>query len=257
MSTSAIAVCQGLAEVDMCLTYLVEGLATTLTKLQPSHKELATTQNRLVQTERLASMGQISAGVAHEINNPLSTILLYSHMLLKQHQTQDPENEDIQMIVNEATRCRYIMRGLLDFARQSRVVKALTDLGMLIREVVANLSLKAGGTGITVSCEIQDELPQLMLAGEQIRQMLTNLVQNGVDSIQGEGEVTVSAGIAASEGWGILRVRDPGAGLPPEVIKQLFTPFFTTKQPGQGRGMGLAIVYGVVKMHSGGVTGGS
>jgi len=93
------------------------------------------------------------------------------------------------------------MRGLLDFARQSRVVKALTDLGTLIREVVANLSLKAEGTGITVSCEIQDELPQLMLDGEQIRQMLTNLVQNGVDSIQGEGEVTVSAGIAASEGW--------------------------------------------------------
>ena len=143
----AIAVCQGLAEVDMCLPYLVEELETTLTKLQQSHQELATTQNRLVQTERLASMGQISAGVAHEINNPLSTILLYSHMLLKQHQTQDPENEDIQMIVNEATRCRYIMRGLLDFARQSRVVKALTDLGTLIREVVANLSLKAAGHG--------------------------------------------------------------------------------------------------------------
>jgi signal transduction histidine kinase/NAD-dependent dihydropyrimidine dehydrogenase PreA subunit len=250
----AIAVCQGLAEVDMCLPYLVEELETTLTKLQQSHQELATTQNRLVQTERLASMGQISAGVAHEINNPLSTILLYSHMLLKQHQTQDPENEDIQMIVNEATRCRYIMRGLLDFARQSRVVKALTDLGMLIREVVANLSLKADGTGIRVSCEIQDELPQLMLDGEQIRQMLTNLVQNGVDSIQGEGEVTVSAGIAASEGWVILRVRDTGAGMPPEVIKQLFTPFFTTKQLGKGTGMGLAIVYGVVKMHSGDVT---
>jgi signal transduction histidine kinase len=250
----AIAVCQGLAEVDMCLPYLVEELETTLTKLQQSHRELATTQNRLVQTERLASMGQISAGVAHEINNPLSTILLYSHMLLKQHQTQDPENEDIQMIVNEATRCRYIMRGLLDFARQSRVVKTLTDLGTLIREVAANLSLKAEGTGIRVSCEIQDELPQLMLDGEQIRQMLTNLVQNGVDSIQGEGEVTVSAGIAAAEGWVILRVRDTGAGMPPEVIKQLFTPFFTTKQLGKGNGMGLAIVYGVVKMHSGDVT---
>jgi signal transduction histidine kinase len=119
---------------------------------------------------------------------------------------------------------------------------------------VANLSLKADGTGIRVSCEIQDELPQLMLDGEQIRQMLTNLVQNGVDSIQGEGEVTVSAGIAASEGWVILRIRDTGAGMPPEVIKQLFTPFFTTKPLGKGTGMGLAIVYGVVKMHSGDVT---
>jgi two-component system NtrC family sensor kinase len=250
----AIAVCQGLAEVDMCLPYLVEELETTLTKLQQSHQELATTQNRLVQTERLASMGQISAGVAHEINNPLSTILLYSHMLLKQHRAQDPESEDIQMIVNEATRCRYIMRGLLDFARQSRVVKARTNLEALIREVVANLGLKAQGTGITVSCQIEDELPELMLDGEQIRQMLTNLMQNGMDSIQGEGEVTISAGIAAAEGWAILRVRDTGSGMPPEVIKQLFTPFFTTKQLGKGTGMGLAIVYGVVKMHSGDVT---
>jgi signal transduction histidine kinase len=175
-------------------------------------------------------------------------------MLLKQHQAQDPESEDIQMIVNEATRCRYIMRGLLDFARQSRVVKTKTNLEALIREVVANLSLKAQGTGITVSCQIEDQLPELMLDGEQIRQMLTNLVQNGMDAVQGQGEVTVSAGIAAAEGWVILRVRDTGVGMPQEVISQLFTPFFTTKQLGKGTGMGLAIVYGVVKMHSGDIT---
>ena len=250
----AIAACQGLAEVDMCLPYLVEELETTLTKLQQSHQELASTQNRLIQTERLASMGQISAGVAHEINNPLSTILLYSHMLLKQHQVQDPESEDIQMIVNEATRCRYIMRGLLDFARQSRVVKTQTDLGALIGEVVANMAMKTQGTAVRVSSEIQEDLPVLLLDSEQIRQMLTNLVQNGTDAIQGEGEVRISAGIAASEDWVIVRVRDSGCGIPQEVISQLFTPFFTTKQLGKGTGMGLSIVYGVVKMHSGDIS---
>ncbi len=121
----AVAVCQGLAEVSMCLPYLVEELEATLSSLQRSHQA---TQDKLVQTEQLASMGQISAGVAHEINNPLSTILLYSHMLLKAHREGDPESEDIQMIVSEANRCRSIMRGLLDFARQSRVVKTPTDL---------------------------------------------------------------------------------------------------------------------------------
>jgi two-component system NtrC family sensor kinase len=250
----AIAVCQGLAEVDMCLPYLVEELETTLAKLQQSHQELATTQSRLLQSERLASMGQISAGVAHEINNPLSTILLYSHMLLKQHQAQSPETEDIQMIVNEATRCRYIMRGLLDFARQSRVVKTKTDLKTLIEEVADNMSLKTRGTGVRVASEVQEDLPALMLDFEQIRQMLTNLVQNGVDAIQGQGEVSISAGIAASEDWVIVRVRDSGCGMPQEVIKQLFTPFFTTKQLGKGTGMGLSIVYGVVKMHSGDIS---
>jgi signal transduction histidine kinase len=250
----AMAVCQGLAEVDMCLPYLVEELETTLGKLQLSHRELASAQNRLIQTERLASMGQISAGVAHEINNPLSTILLYSHMLLKKHQEHDPESEDLQMIVNEATRCRYIMRGLLDFARQSRVVKAPADLGSLIRDVVENMSLKIQGAGVVVRCEVAENLPIIHLDAEQIRQMLTNLVQNGLDAVNGSGEVVVSAELAASEDWAVIRVRDTGNGMPQEVLSQLFTPFFTTKQLGKGTGMGLSIVYGVVKMHSGDIS---
>ena len=135
----AVAVCQGLAEVSMCLPYLVEELESTLQVLQRSHQA---TQDRLVQTERLASMGQISAGVAHEINNPLSTILLYSHMLLKAHRDGGPESDDLQMIVNEANRCRSIMRGLLDFARQSRVVKAPTDVGALVRDLVDSMLMK-------------------------------------------------------------------------------------------------------------------
>ncbi len=143
----AVAVCQGLAEVGMCLPYLVEELESTLSTLQRSHQA---TQDRLVQTERLASMGQISAGVAHEINNPLSTILLYSHMLLKAHREGDPESEDIQMIVNEANRCRSIMRGLLDFARQSRVVKTPTDLGLLVQDLVDSMNMKLGNGRVRV-----------------------------------------------------------------------------------------------------------
>jgi two-component system NtrC family sensor kinase len=250
----ATAVCQGLAEVDMCLPYLVEELETTLKKLQLSHQELASAQNRLIQSERLASMGQISAGVAHEINNPLSTILLYSHMLLKKQREQNAESEDVQMIVNEATRCRYIMRGLLDFARQSRVVKEPTDLGALIRSVTENMSLKNKGNGIRVYCELAEDLPIIPLDSEQIRQMLTNLVQNGIDAISGSGEVVVSAEAAPSENSALIRVRDSGSGMPQEVLSQLFTPFFTTKQLGKGTGMGLSIVYGVVKMHSGDIS---
>ena len=145
----AVAVCQGLAEVSMCLPYLVEELESTLSSLQRSHQA---TQDRLVQTERLASMGQISAGVAHEINNPLSTILLYSHMLLKAHREGDPESEDIQMIVTEANRCRSIMRGLLDFARQSRVVKTPTDLGLLVQDLVDTMNMKLGADGRACGC---------------------------------------------------------------------------------------------------------
>jgi signal transduction histidine kinase/Fe-S-cluster-containing hydrogenase component 2 len=250
----AIAVRQGFAEVDMCLPFMVEELEATVARLQRSDRELESTQDRLVQTERLASMGQISAGVAHEINNPLSTILLYTHLLLKRHREGDPESEDIRMILSEATRCRSIMRGLLDFARQSRVVKAPTDLGTVVGAVVADFCLKVQGTGMTVRAEVADDLPAAMLDAEQIRQMLVNLVQNGLDAGAGRGEVTVSAGLGADGHSVVIRVRDTGCGMPPEVQSQIFTPFYTTKQLGKGTGMGMSIVYGVVKMHAGDIS---
>jgi two-component system NtrC family sensor kinase len=274
----AVAVCQGLAELSMCLPYLVEELESTLSVLQRSHQAA---QDRLVQTERLASMGQISAGVAHEINNPLSTILLYSHMLLKAHREGDPESEDIQMIVSEATRCRSIMRGLLDFARQSRVVKSPTDLGRLILGLTDTMNLKlaegpggfAGDSSVRVRAEIDPGLPLANVDAEQIRQMIVNLVQNGIDAVvqrAGVGDksveyigdksvgyfggVVVSASLSAGRDMVLLRVSDNGCGMPPEVIKDIFTPLYTTKQLGQGTGMGLSIVYGVVKMHAGDIT---
>ena len=267
----AVAVCQGLAEVSMCLPYLVEELEGTLSSLQRSHQ---VTQDKLVQTERLASMGQISAGVAHEINNPLSTILLYSHMLLKAHREGDAESEDIQMIVSEANRCRTIMRGLLDFARQTRVVKAATDLGALIEDVAAAANLRireAGGAAaggapapIQVRTEVAAGLPSLLLDAQQIRQMLVNLVQNGIDAVESRlaaaapghspGEVCVGAALSLKKDHVHLTVRDNGTGMPPEVVREIFTPFYTTKELGKGTGMGLSIVYGVVKMHAGDIS---
>ncbi len=247
----AIAVCQGLAEIEMCLPYLVEELETTLKELRTSHQELASAQSRLIQTERLASMGQISAGVAHEINNPLSTILLYSHMLLKHRKQEDAESEEVQMILSEATRCRNIMRGLLDFARQSRVAKEQTDLEALIAEVIYNMQLKAENSHVTLESEIQPGLPAVKVDADQVRQMLANLIQNGIDAIEEQGKVIIAASKPEDQELLEIVVRDTGRGIPEEVLSEIFTPFYTTKQLGKGTGMGLSIVYGVVKMHSG------
>ena len=250
----AIAVCQGLAEPEMCLPYLVEELETTCGELQQSHKNLASAQARLVQTERLASMGQISAGVAHEINNPLGTILIYSHMLMKQYHDGDPGREDIQMIVSEATRCRNIMRGLLDFARHSRISKTRTDIKKLVDEVVSIMSLKAQEEYITVTCNVQDALPMMMVDSNQIKQMLVNLVQNGIDAIPDSGEVNISTQLNEAGDYAEIEVSDNGSGIPQENISELFNPFYTTKEMGKGTGLGLSIVYGIVKMHSGDIS---
>jgi two-component system NtrC family sensor kinase len=247
----AVAVCQGLAEPEMCLPYLVDELQQTCIELRHSHDDLAAAQRRLVHTEKLASMGQLSAGVAHEINNPLGVVLIYSHMLLKDLQETDPRRDDLDVIVREATRCRDIVRGLLDFARQSRVNKSPTDLGQLVREVVSIMESRLAEGRIRLVTEFAPGLPVMMVDALQIKQLLVNLVQNGIDAIAGEGEVRVSARTVHGDDTLELRVADTGCGVPEQHLAKLFTPFFTTKEQGRGTGLGLAIAYGVVKMHCG------
>lgn len=155
------------------------------------------------------------------------------------------------MILNEATRCRTIMRGLLDFARQSRVVKQATDLATLIAETIDNMRLKTRNSQITIRGEIQPGLPPVTVDADQIRQMLVNLIQNGLDSIEKKGEIAIQASKGEDQQHLEILIHDTGRGMSPEVLSEIFTPFFTTKQLGKGTGMGLSIVYGVVKMHSG------
>jgi len=250
----AIAVCQGLAEASMCLPYLVEELEDTCRQLQESHNELAAAQQRLVQSERMASMGQLSAGVAHEINNPLGTILIYSQMLLRQIRDMDPIAPDLQMIANEATRCKGIVRGLLDFARQSRVSKAPTDLAGLINAVMVIMGPRAEAANVRLFTDIRNGLPTMMLDKDQIKQMLVNLVGNGIDAIPNGGAVTVRAYLKPHDAAVAIEVADNGVGIAEENLSKLFTPFFTTKEMGKGTGLGLAIAYGIVKMHSGDIS---
>ncbi len=250
----ATAVCQGLAEPEMCLPYLVDELQAVIRQLRLSHDELASAQQRLVHTEKLASMGQLSAGVAHEINNPLGVVLLYSHILARQLPAGDARHEDVDMIVREATRCRNIVRGLLDFARQSRVHKAPADTGQLFQEVVEIMKPRLDGKPIRFVLDVEPGLPVMLVDATQIKQMLVNLLENGVDAVGGQGELRLAA-CRVDHGSSLeIRVSDDGCGIPEEHLPKLFTPFFTTKEAGKGTGLGLAIAYGVVKMHCGDIT---
>jgi len=211
---------------------------------------LQITQDQLVQSEKLASLGQLAAGVAHELNNPLGTILLYSDILRKELDPDSTYRTDIEIIVNETKRCKAIVSALLEFARQNKVVAQPTEINSLINNV-AEMALKHHQTsGIEISYELDLDLPIIQADPSQLYQALVNLVDNAIDAMPGGGKITLRTRNRPT-GMITFEIEDTGEGIPAENIGKLFTPFFTTKPMGKGTGMGLAITYGIIKLHRG------
>ncbi len=245
----AVAIWQGLAEVEMCLPYSVEELRKTVDELQESHRSLETTKEALVKSEKLASMGQLAAGIAHEVNNPLGILLLHANLLLEDCEDDTAVAEDVQLIVNQANRCKKIISGLLNFARQSRVVRQPTDLAALVQEVLRTIPIDEG-VAITVDDRLSD--PVAELDADQIVQVLTNLLTNAQHALPDGGRVLIT--LDGTEENVIVTIADDGTGIAEEHLDKLFSPFFTTKQVGKGTGLGLAVTHGIVKMHRGQIT---
>jgi len=238
----------------LCVGTVSKRAAAARKAEEESRRKLDEAQRLALASERLASVGQLSAGFAHELNNPLGTILLYSHMLLEQAPEDDPKRDDIRMIASEAGRCKSIVRGLLDFARQSRLERTPTDVADLMGEVQAIMEPAATEKGASLTLDVEPGLPAMMVDAAQVKQMLVNLVQNGLDAVAQGGRVSLGARRGTRPETVEITVRDDGCGIRPEDRRRLFTPFFTTKEPGKGTGLGLAIAHGVVKMHSGDIT---
>jgi signal transduction histidine kinase/NAD-dependent dihydropyrimidine dehydrogenase PreA subunit len=242
----AIAIYKGLAENEMCLPYTIEQLHETVQQLTQSHEKLASTQEALLNAEKLASMGQLAAGIAHEINNPLGVVLMYAHILLQEAaQSEDMPADDLQMIVEQADRCKKIVSGLLNFARQSRTVLQPTDLSELVRRTVEMMN-------VPDAIEVEIDAPDTVVAEadrDQITQVLTNLIGNAEAAMPDGG--TLSLAVARDERQAHITISDTGCGIPKENLGKVFQPFFTTKKMGKGTGLGLAVTYGIVKMHSG------
>jgi len=242
----AVAMCKGLAESEMCLPYTIEQLKKTCADLEVSNQRLASTQEALMQSEKLASMGQLAAGIAHEVNNPLGTVLMLSHTLLEEVGPQSPLREDLALMASEAERCRKIVSGLLQFARKNKVEARTTHLPGLVEKTTRALRIPSN---VTVRFEHQEEDLRAELDRDQIAQVITNLVNNAVDAMPGGGTLTIRTGGNERDVW--VQVADTGVGIPPEHRKKIFEPFFTTKAPGKGTGLGLSVTYGIVKMHHG------
>lgn len=247
----AIAVCQGLAEVEMCLPYLIDKTQQALEQITRSHTALASAQERLVQAEKLAAIGQVAAGVAHQVNNPLATVLLYSHLLLRQVPPGDARRADLETIAEEATRCRNIMAALLTFARQNRLSLSTFDLNALLDDALATEGRKS--EHLRLVRRFAPDLPLITADADQLTQVFRNIIENAADATAGTGQLTVRT---SPQGDSQIRIEfhDDGPGIQPEALAQLFEPFYTTKPPGQGTGLGLAVARGIAKMLRGDIT---
>jgi signal transduction histidine kinase/iron only hydrogenase large subunit-like protein len=245
----ALAIAKGFAESEMCLPFVIDTNLSTIRKLTQANEKLASAQETLMHSERLASMGQLAAGVAHEINNPLGVVLMYTHLLLDECNKESALRPDLEMIVEQANRCKRIVAGLLDFARQNKVAFQPCDIREVIRTSLANL---ATPDGITVEVEHVEGSPKVELDRDQIIQVFVNLIDNAYDAMPSGGALKIQS--YADAKTLTVDVKDTGTGIPKENLKKLFEPFFTTKLMGKGTGLGLPVVYGIVKLHRGEIT---
>jgi two-component system NtrC family sensor kinase len=211
---------------------------------------LQKTQQELIQNEKLASMGQLAAGVAHELNNPLGTILLFSDLIYKDTAAKDPHRDDLKMILNEANRCKRIVADLLNFARQQEVLTQQIDIHGLLNQVIETISLQPIFEKVKVVCHYNQAVSVMQADPAQLQQVFINLFNNAAEAMENGGVITISTRPVDNQ-WIEIRISDTGCGIPEDKLNKLFTPFFTTKPSGKGTGLGLSIVYGIIKMHRG------
>ncbi len=207
-------------------------------------------EQHLMRSEKLASIGRLAAGIAHEINNPLTSVLTFSSLLLRK--AEESQKERLEIIVKETTRCREIVRELLNFARQSEPKKELCNLNEIIENGIrlTKNQLKVNESYIAMVKDFGG-LPLLQVDPNQLLEVFINLIINAVDAMPRGGELRTSTRLLADESAVEIRVSDTGHGISGEDLERVFDPFFTTKEAGKGTGLGLAVIYGIIDRHNG------
>jgi PAS domain S-box-containing protein len=216
-----------------------------------AYRELKSLQARLIQSEKMSSLGRMAASVAHEINNPLGAIVLFSCLLLETTPKDFSGRKKLDTIVREASRCRDIVRNLLDFARPGAGARGKAELNTIVRTAYDLLQSQSIFKDIEVSLELSTAPIEVVCDSGQLQQAFTNLLVNAAEAISGRGRIAVKSWRDASRQMAAVSFADTGCGIPPESLEQIFEPFFTTKQEGHGTGLGLTIVYGIIERHGG------
>ncbi|MDR2010556.1 MAG: ATP-binding protein [Bacteroidales bacterium] len=244
----AIAVLRNLAEIDMCLPYNLDKLKNMVTELNIQNSKIESVQQALKQSEKLAHLGQLSAGIAHEINNPLGVVIMYANILLDEADPNSENYSDLRLISEQAMRCKNIVSGLLNFARKNKVSFKSVDIGEFINSCIRAVIIPKG-----ITVQVNNFLSNFntSIDEEQMTQAITNVIKNAVDAMPEKGKLTIDLQNEKNEV--VIKISDTGTGIKEEHMDKLFTPFFTTKEIGQGTGLGLPTTYGIIKMHKGNI----
>jgi len=227
------------------------GIFTDLRPRLMMEKKLQETHLQLVSSEKMASLGKLAAGIAHEINNPLGGILIYSSLMMEDLPEEDPKRGDLARIVQEAGRCKEIVKSLLEFARQTEPKKEPTDINRAINDGLFFLVNQALFHNIQIVKQLHPFLPFVRGNASQLKQVFMNIVVNAAEAMHGSGTLTITTLSSPDEKKVMIEFTDTGEGIPEENLTRIFDPFFTTKDVGKGTGLGLATSYGIVEEHGG------
>jgi len=226
-------------------------LAVFLTRsiLKWEERLRAAARRQIIRSEKLASVGRLAAGIAHEINNPLTGVLTFSHLLQEKKDLTDEDRKDIDVIIKETTRVREIVQGLLGFARETPSRPEMLDLNDVVQRALKLTCNQKDFVDVKVVQELAPDLPRIQGDANQLQQVILNLALNAGQAMPHGGTLTVTT---RQEGTRVVvSVKDTGVGISPEHLERIFEPFFTTKDPGKGTGLGLAVSYGIVEQHGG------
>ncbi|MGE5198024.1 MAG: sensor histidine kinase, partial [Rhodospirillaceae bacterium] len=237
------------AEVQAAHAALRDSADELERKVEARTAELKRMQAQMIQSEKMVAIGKLAAGVAHEINNPLTGVLTNSSLMLEDLAEDHPWREDIQTIVNETLRCRKIVKGLLDFSRQTKPQRTLLDLNQVVEDTLSLVRNQTVFRNIKIVCALDPHLPTVLADADQMRQVVLNIVLNAAEAMVQGGELRVASAPDVPRKAVELRISDTGPGIPDEVRARIFEPFFTTKKTGTG--LGLAVAYGIIERHHG------
>jgi len=223
-------------------------MASSLKERDDKLKEY--TSQQIMKSERLATLGQLAAGVAHEINNPLGGILMYTHLALEDLDEKDVLRTNLEKAVTEATRCKNIVKGLLDFARQTEPKIEQSDINEILERTLDLVKNQALFQNVKIARSFSS-LPAILIDAGQIQQVFTNIILNAAEAMEGKGELTVATKASYDNEYVEVSFTDTGCGISPENHEKIFDPFFTTKEVGRGTGLGLAVSHGIIARHEG------